>query len=713
MARARKVITRILLGLLLLALALGTTVWWLVDTAAWKQQLVTLVEKRTGRALTIPGDLRLTLFPALGVETGQVTLGNAPGFGPRPMLEIRRLAVHVKLLPLLRGEIAADTLVLDGLRLRLARNRQGRGNWEDLLASRPAPTGPAQPAPPAAGAPPPAAGALPLLAIAGVEIRDARIDWRDARSGETLHLGPVDLRVGRIAPGQPFPLRARIGIASHDPELRGRLDVNTTLTFQPDASRLDLADLRIQPDLAGKALPGGTLRGRLSSPAIRLELASGRLDSPRLEWQGLGFALLLEQLRVTDLHSRPAYQARLRVPAFAPRQTLSALGLALPPMAGDDALQKAALEARLAGDPKSLSLTRLKLALDASTLEGEIRLPRLAPPAIRYRLRLDRIDADRYLPPPPEKGQATPVTPAAAASGAATGGGLPLKSLRALDVAGELEIGELKLMNLRSQSIRVPFRARQGRLRLAPLSARLYAGTYAGDIRLDVTGPDPHLQLNERLEKVRIGPLLKDYLGDDKLRGTADLAARLSADGLDPLAFRRTLNGTVRFDFRDGAVKGIDIPRMERELRARLKGRSPPPADSGNETAFSRITGSAKIVNGLARNDDLRAALPHARAIGKGVADLVSEKIDYTLYVKFTSEVKGQSGQAYEKIDKPPLPIRFRGPFDRIAIQPDFEALLKALAKREADKKKRELENRAREELEKKARELIKGLRLP
>jgi len=713
MARARKVISRILLGLLLLALVLAAGLWLLVDTGALQQQLVAQVKAKTGRDLTIPGKLRLTLFPSLGLETGKVTLANAPGFGTRPMLEVRHLALGVKLLPLLHGQLVAETVVLDGLRLRLVRDRSGRTNWDDLITT-PGPAKSKKAAPTAGGSTSPSAAGPALLAIAGVEIRDARLDWQDALTGQELHLAPVDLRVGQVKPDQPFPVTARIGFATYAPQMQGSVSAAASVTLRPARKRLELADLRIRPVLRGRDLPGGRVQGALSSDAVRLDLAADRLESPAIDWQGLGLAATLADLRITGLRTKPAWEAKLRVPNFSPRKLLTTLDVPLPTMADPKTLQRLTLDARLSGNLQRAAIRELRLALDDSRLKGEVSLPRLSPPAIRFQLKIDDIDADRYLPPPPPKGKAPPPTPAAAATaGVAAQGGPSLAPLRDLDLAGELTIDKLKIMNLHSQAIHIPVKAHQGRLQLAPLSARLYGGTYAGDIRLDVTGPDPHLQLDERLKTVRIGPLLKDYLGDDKLRGTADLAATLAADGLDPLAFRRTLNGHVRFDFRDGSVKGIDIPRMERELRARLKGQAPPPANPAQETAFSRITGSAKIVNGLARNEDLRAALPHARAIGKGVVDLVGERIDYTLLVKFTSEVRGQEGQPYEKIDKPPLPVHIRGPFERPAIQPDFEALLKALAKREVERKKRELENRARKELEKKGLELLKGLGLP
>ena len=61
---------------------------------------------RTGRKLAVTQDLKLSYFPWLAVETGGITIGNAPGFGgdaadKPPFATIERVAARVKLLPLL------------------------------------------------------------------------------------------------------------------------------------------------------------------------------------------------------------------------------------------------------------------------------------------------------------------------------------------------------------------------------------------------------------------------------------------------------------------------------------------------------------------------------------------------------------------------------------------------------------------------------------
>ena len=88
---------------------------------------------RTGRALRIDEDLRLTYFPWLAVETGGVTIGSSPEFGgeAQPFATARRVAARVKLLQLLSRRVEIGTVELEGFTLNLALDANVRGNWED------------------------------------------------------------------------------------------------------------------------------------------------------------------------------------------------------------------------------------------------------------------------------------------------------------------------------------------------------------------------------------------------------------------------------------------------------------------------------------------------------------------------------------------------------------------------------------------------------
>ena len=766
MKRFLTLVLKLILSLLLLLAVLLVSLPLLVDPNDYKAQISEQFRVHTGRELSIPGDIRLSVFPWLGLKLGEVSLANAPGFGGQPFARVEQVDVRIRLLPLLRREVQVGRLTLRGLRLHLQRDAGGRDNWADLLpAAEPEEKSAEKPAPPAPKTPAeqvdaaPAAVALAALSIGGVSIENASLHWDDARSGQRYRLDRLNLETGPISLSEPVSLRlgldldskapaatARLALetrlhsdlqrrrftlaplqavldyrlekAADRPALEGQLRLQAQLLLQPEKQKYTLSALELENDSRSAALPGGRLQAQLQSKKLRLNLAQESLRSDFVVIRAHGLEIQA-RFNIRDLLTKPRYLASVDLREFSPRRLLTTLGMAdrLPPMADDKALSRARLGLRIIGGTDDLLLKPMILQLDDSNLQGYVSVTGFSRPALRYKLVLDRLDLDRYLPPANATGgsggaqeAAAPArvaaTPAVAAAGSAAA--LPQALLRSLDINGQLRIGRLKAANLRLAEVVVGTRAEKGLIRLKPLSARLYQGRYEGDIRLDARGDIPRVRLDERLEQVAIGPLLRDLLGDDRLRGTATLRAELgaglyanAAGGLDLMALRRSLDGQLRFVFENGVVKGFNIAQYERELKARLKKQPPPENKAPRETDFARIEGSAKIRRGQLDNRDLRAALPHARVRGLGRVDLVREQLDYRLDVKFISAAEGQGGKSWERINKPPLPVYIRGPFAQPRIEVDYESLLKALARRELKKQEQKARARVREEKQK------------
>jgi len=96
-----------------LAIVAAIALWLTFDPNDYKGYLADWVGERTGRELVIEDDLELTFFPWLGVTTGNIRLGNAPGFGEQPFASIDRTTVSVRLLPLLRRQLEIGTVRLE------------------------------------------------------------------------------------------------------------------------------------------------------------------------------------------------------------------------------------------------------------------------------------------------------------------------------------------------------------------------------------------------------------------------------------------------------------------------------------------------------------------------------------------------------------------------------------------------------------------------
>ncbi len=589
-----------------------------VDPNAYKDDITALVQEKTGRQLDIEGELALSVFPWLGVEIGPTRLGNAPGFGKTPFAEVKQVQVRVRLLSLLRGRLEMDTLLLDGLRLNLARNKRGVNNWDDLAAA--AGGGPAQEQGGEGGG-----EALAGFALGGIRIVDASLTWDDRQSGAHYSIAPVSLETGAIEPGRPVDVSLKVGLESDAPPLAGDIRMKTQALVSASMQQVELRGTRIDIDLGGEGVPGGQLQAGLTLDAA-LDLAA-----------------------------------------------------------------------------ETATLSSLVARLDDSTLKGKAAVNGFARPAIRFEFALDDFDLDRYLPAQ----EPQPASPAAAP--AAGAGALPVETLRGLDVDGSLTIGKLKAFKLHSSDIALKLRAKNGLIRLAPASAKLYQGRYAGDMQMDVRGRQPKLSMNESLSGVQIGPLLKDLTGEDKLSGNAELKSKLNMRGDTPEAMTRTLNGNVAFAFTDGAIKGIDLPALIREARAVIKG-EPAPAETGpQQTDFTELKGTATITDGIIDNRDLLARSPLLRVAGEGRVDLPRERIDYLLKVRVIGSLKGQ-GAVDKDLEGVEIPVEIGGSFTRPSYKVRLDKVLKKAVKKKAKKKlKKKLEKKL-EKLEPGLQDTLKGL---
>ncbi|MEM7076740.1 MAG: AsmA family protein, partial [Pseudomonadota bacterium] len=84
----------------------------------------------TGRAVTLDGEARISLYPVLGVSTGRVTIANADWAGDTPMFQADSLKIGVEPRAFFGGDIRITGLEAIAPRVDLRRDAQGRVNWE-------------------------------------------------------------------------------------------------------------------------------------------------------------------------------------------------------------------------------------------------------------------------------------------------------------------------------------------------------------------------------------------------------------------------------------------------------------------------------------------------------------------------------------------------------------------------------------------------------
>lgn len=482
-------------------------------------------------------------------------------------------------------------------------------------------------------------------------------------------------------------LQVNINASKGEQNLQASL--NGELQSQLASQEHQLSKFSLTGTITDPALPAGEADFRVNSD-IQADLNNETLSLADLAVQ-IEDMMINGQLDASAIMSdNPTYQGNIQVNPFSLRKLANDMDIELPPMADENTLETVEMSTSLKGSSNDLRLSDLQLTLDQSQLTGSVGIEDFSKLALRFDLNLDEIDADRYLPPATENEQeSAPQSDSKNGNNGGDAGNFPLEPLRDINAKGTLKIGKLKASGITSRNIVITIDAENGLIRLNPLQANMYEGEYRGKVTVDAREDSLKLSMDENLSGIKAGPLLDDLTGEGKISGTVNANARLTGQGKNVSGIKETLSGDGGFEFKDGALKGINIAQTIRNAQARLKGQQPQ-TDGPQETDFSALKGSFTADNGLVENTDLELTSPLLRVTGNGTADLVSEAIDYALRVAIVGSLEGQGGQALQELKGVTIPLKIGGTFSDPKPSVDLQNLIKGQASDELKSKARE-----------------------
>jgi uncharacterized protein involved in outer membrane biogenesis len=465
------------------------------------------VRKTTGRDFAVRGPLSIRLLPRIGVAAQDVVLGNAPWGTRKDMLLVQHARFDIGLWPLLHGLVDIASVSFDGVDLLLETDRNGVGNWamggeSDSKAPAPSDGG----------------GAAPLrLQLAHLSLNNAKLAYRDGRSGSTQHLAVPKLALDAAGDGQT--LAATLDSGAHRWQLKGRIGSLADLA-------LNQADWPFDLQLAGDGA-SATAKGQLR-----------RGTPPRALEADLSASLS----KAAALTPWVAAAARLPLPAE--------------------------LKARLNYAPPSLRLDGLQLSLAQQQLNGQVKAQDGKPWRVDAQLSSPSIDLARWLPPRAAGGAAAPAADRRIFGNTPLG----LDALPAGPATLALRVDRLLMPGLPPLSkLSLQLNAQPGRLKLEPLSAGVAEGTLSGSLNVaTAAGAAPRVALQLQADKLSMDALLKASGHSAFARGgQLQLRANLSGAGHTPRALAASANGELMLSLTDTTL-GSGVSPLGTDVLRRL-----------------------------------------------------------------------------------------------------------------------------------------------
>jgi AsmA protein len=331
-----------------------------------------------------------------------------------------------------------------------------------------------------------------------------------------------------------------------------------------------------------------------------------------------------------------------------------------------------------------------------SKVKAKVGVKGFAKPAINFDVDVDQFDADLYLPKAPAAKAPKSTEPEQP---------LDLSALRTLNLDGSLRIGSFKVANVKTSQLRMDVKAHNGQVNINPLSVNLYQGSANLSASVNAAPDTPNFAVNGNLSGINIAPLLKDAADLDIVEGKGNVTLDLTTQGNLVSVLKKALNGSMAVNLADGAVKGINLPRLVQGVQSLGKSSSMETmgVNKDEKTEFSEFKASFKVSNGVAHNDDLAVKAPMLRIAGNGDIDIGNDSLNYTTRVTMSKTEGGGTAT---------LPVYLSGPFTALKFKVDYGALVADIARQKLEAKKEELKDKAREEAKTRLQEgLKKGLK--
>lgn len=465
---------------------------------------------------------------------------------------------------------------------------------------------------------------LSRISLGRLELNNVRLEQLDLASGQRLLARIESLSLDPFQPGQSVPFSLRASLDDGDGTVVDGLQLEGLLHVAPDLARvgLDRWNARLNLPLADAQVRAeGDLEVHLDGPAPILQLP--RLDA-RIEAAGQDIRFGLRQPLRLLLDDGPTAELA------AARLSLNGQDLDL---AGSFVL----------GDPISADLQ----------INGE------------------GLDLRPLLP----VGNGSGATPAET--------DVDFSALVGPRLGLALSLDEVMISDeLRLSAVRARARLHDGRLRLDPLEAGVFGGSFAGSVDVDFTTSPPSTRINPRFNGIQAQQVARLLSDAAPLSGLGEMNLDFRFSGLTAGEILASLDGEGSFRLDDGALLGVDLRRLVEE-RLTVATLANVNEAFGGETPFRSLAGTIRAESGVIFLPDLNLSAADFGAAGQGRVDFAAGEVAYRLDLRLGEALTERLPRQLARATGGVIPLAISGPLARPAVQVDLVSMAEGAIQRE------------------------------
>lgn len=631
---------KFLIFLLVVVLVIGGGVFAavkMVPLETLKPQIQEKFRAATGRELIIDGDMRVTIWPDIGVKIGKVAVSNATWGKAEHMLSLDEMDAALKLMPLFEKRVEIDRFVLRAPRIYLETSKSGQNNWDIGTGKKAVPEDGGDNNKESAAS---AAAKDFSLSFDALKIIDGVVHFEDHGKAEKYAFDDINVTVAGSDIDSPVSLDGKMQYRARQLHFSFNADkLGAVMTGKAFAGKIAFeADPFIKTTLDGKFLQSAD-NYLTASAETKIGDINGLLNwlSPthngEIPFTSLGFATQKLQLGKTgDVN-------------FGARLDDVALQL-------DDLEMKGAVSFRQKTDapPHIYADVTLPAPLDV--------------PALMARFAGEEAAT--------EKEDTAPQATAAGWSHDV----MDLSALRSMNGKFVLSHQGLIYKNLKSGAGKATLTLSGGKLVFDMPETALDKGKLSVRAELQEAGANTALKIDLQSKDMPVQPLLIAFADLDKLTGAGTAYFNGTAKGHTQAALVSSLAGKAGFHLRDGMLHGVNFVDITKMLQQKLGNVGL--GDGGTE--FANFDATFAIQNGVMKNDDFYLRGPLVEAKGKGQIDMPQQAMTFRvtpqMILKQAMQENADTGEKTLKTTGIAVPVDIYGPWTGLKIKPDYAAVI-------------------------------------
>lgn len=669
---------KIVIGVVGVGVVVTGAMWaaatYFLDNATIAEQLKKETAQRFNRTLVFQGELQTKFFPKIQIVLPPTTLSFEGS--DKPQFTLNGAEVGVAVLPLLKGDVQFDAVVIDGLKGQVNVSR-----FLKKIHERPTQEADSQTVTINESEKNNAnqdSSFIKNLEVASLEIRNAALTAYGLQSQKIYAVDSLNLSTGKLGLSGTTPVKFSTRFAEKTQGLSGQVAFNSTVAY-------DIKTMSVSMEK-----PSITVSANKKEQSISAEVKANLLKyaSKDVLAQGANITAKVNDVSVMGIFNSAETKQM---------QTWSLEGLNVNVSKADTV--KANINGDFAGEIEAFSLQSKKLGgnvqanlghavlqvpfngqvsmtpgekvdlklkgkLDNSPWESEVELVGFNVPTINGYFTLDSFVADKWLK---VSGQETKKVSSSTVSVISQTYAASTSNLDVLNRANGrfgIHVNTLKYQGLTVSNFDTTLSLSKGVLSFNNLLANACSGTFSGKGQIN-TAEKWSFDLNAK--GVDTQALMQALGSEAKLYGKANATVKLAGLGLEKTALLKSANGQISVSANNAVLKGLSLEKVGNAVKAKkVTGLIMKDED---QTRFSILSASANISNGVLNIHSLDGKTSVAEVKGNVTVGLIDESLSGLITAKLATSVDGR---------RISVPIKLGGTIQAPSYGIDLEAALKA-----------------------------------